>query len=223
MLAPISNNYPDKTFKSFGFKPKNDHFFSIPQYKPLNNTEKLSIGIGTLIGTAIPLMQFCKKQKLPITKLKYSEKEMILLSTGSITGGVIGGIISDRKVEPKYKIHEGIFQFFNAVVPTLLIKPILKTCESFKPLNNNKVKAGAILGGIFGGMLLGAEISNRINRTNKPNNKRKVKFTDTIANIDVLSGALIMANFPLIGKLGIEKLLPLFYMCTGYESGKIRH
>ena len=72
-------------------------------------------------------------------------------------------------------------------------------------------------------MLLGAEISNRINRTNKPNNKRKVKFTDTIANIDVLSGALIMANFPLIGKLGIEKLLPLFYMWTGYESGKIRH
>lgn len=222
MLAPILNNYPDKTFKHFGFNQRKNNFFSIPKRKPLTNAEKFSIGLGTLIGTTIPIIQFRKKQKLPITKLKYSEKEMILLSTGSITGGVLGGILSDRKVEPKYKIHEGIFQFFNAVIPTLLIKPILKICESIKPLNNNKIKVPAILGGIFGGMLLGAKISNKITGTSNNQNRRKVKFTDTIANIDVISGALIMAKFPLIGKLGIEKFLPLFYMWTGYESGKMR-
>lgn len=221
MLAPIQNNYPDKTFRYFGFKSKNDHFFSIPKRKPLTLSEHLSITAGTLVGTAIPIIQFCKKQKVSVKKLKYSEKEMILLSTGSITGGVIGGICSDRTTNPKYKIREGIFQFFNAIVPTLMIKPILKTCEKFKPLNNTKAKAIAILGGIFSGMLIGAEISNRINRTNNKN-KRKVKFIDTIANIDVISGALIMAKFPFIGKLGVEKFLPLFYMWTGYESGKMR-
>lgn len=222
MLAPIYVNYPDKTFESFGFKSDKDHFFSFPKRKPLTNMEKLSIGIGTLAGTAIPMMQFCKKQKVPIWKLKYSEKEMILLSTGSISGGVAGGLLSDRKVEAKYKIHEGVFQFFNAIIPTLLIKPILKICENIKALNNMKAKAAALLCGIFGGMFAGAKISNKINGTTSPNNRRKVKFIDTIANIDVISGALIMAKFPFVGKLGVEKFLPLFYMWTGYESGKMR-
>lgn len=222
MLTPLYTNYPDKTFSSFGFKPKQDSFFSIPKRKPLTLAEHVSIGAGTLIGTALPIIYFCKKQKVPIQKLKYAEKEMILLSTGSITGGVLGGICSDRKVEPKYKIHEGIYQFFNAVIPTLLIKPILKTCEKFKFLNNKKIKATALMGGIFGGMVVGSKISNIINGTTSPYNKRKVKFVDAIANIDVISGALIMAKFPLIGKLGVEKFLPLFYMWTGYESGKMR-
>ena len=101
MLTPISPNYADKTFSTFGFKPKQDHFFSIPKRKPLTFAEHVSIGAGTLIGTALPIIYFCKKQKAPIQKLKYAEKEMILLSTGSITGGVVGGICSDRRVEPK--------------------------------------------------------------------------------------------------------------------------
>ena len=64
MLAPIYVNYPGKTFEIFGFKSDKDHFFSFPKRKPLTNMEKLSIGIGTLAGTAIPMMQFCKKQKV---------------------------------------------------------------------------------------------------------------------------------------------------------------
>ncbi len=222
MLTAVYTNSPNKTFSSFGFKPKQDNFFSIPERKPLTISERLSIGTGTLIGTAIPIMYFCKKQKLPVQKLKYAEKEMILLSTGSITGGVLGGMYSDKKVKPEYKIHEGVFQFFNAVVPTLLIKPILKTCDKIKFLNNTKAKAATLMSGIFCGMIAGANISNKINGTTSAGSKRKVKFVDTIANIDVISGALVMAKFPLIGKLGIEKFLPLFYMWTGYESGTMR-
>ncbi len=222
MLPPVYPNSSEKAFATFGFKHQKEHFFSFPQRKPLTFSEKFAIGSGTLIGTALPIIYFLKKQKVPLNKIKYTEKEMILLSTGSITGGVIGGISSDKKVEPKYKIHEGVTQFFNAVIPTLLIKPILKTCEKFKPLNNNKIKAVTLMTGIFGGMAAGSEISNRINGTTHPDKKRKVKFIDAIANIDVISGALVMAKFPLIGKLGIEKLLPLFYMFTGYESGKMR-
>ena len=219
MLAPI-NNYPGKIFGTFGFKhSSNNNFFTIPKRKPLTTKEHIGITTGSLLGTVLPLLLFSRVQKRSILKLKYSEKEMIMLSTGSITGGVLGGILSDRDTNPKYKIREGVFQFFNAVVPTLLIKPVLKTCENIKPLNNKKIKAGMLLGGIFGGMYAGAAISNRINGTNNTNEKRKVKFIDTIANIDVISGALIMAKFPLIEKLGLAKLLPLFYMWTGYESG----
>lgn len=222
MLAPI-NNYPEKTFSTFGFKHSaNNNFFAIPKRKPLTVKEHSGITAGTLLGTALPLLLFSKMQKKSLLNLKYSEKEMIMLSTGSITGGILGGILSDKDTNPKYKIREGVFQFFNAVVPTLLIKPVLKLCENVKPLNNNKVKAGMLIGGIFGGMYAGAGISNRINGTNNTKEKRKVKFVDTIANIDVISGALVMAKFPMIEKLGIAKLLPLFYMWTGYEAGRSR-
>ena len=120
------------------------------------------------------------------------------------------------------KIHEGIFQFFNAVIPTLLIKPLLKLCALTPQTNNNKIKALTLLTGIFSGMYLASKISNKINKTTGTKNERHVKFIDSLANIDVISGALIMAEIPFIKKFGIEKLLPAIYLWTGYQSGKIR-
>ena len=80
MLTPLYTNYPDKTFSSFGFKPKQDSFFSIPKRKPLTLAEHVSIGAGTLIGTALPIIYFCKKQKVPIQKLKYASKNNSAIS-----------------------------------------------------------------------------------------------------------------------------------------------
>ncbi len=221
MLPHIYNNYSKDSFASLGFTNNTKRFFYIPKKKPLKTYEKAEIIAASTVGTAIPLILATKKQKLPIHKIKYTTKDMLLLSTGSILGGISGGIIVDKGKNTKEKIKEGVFQFFNAIVPTLLIKPILYLCEHVKALNNNKIKPTLLLGGIFGGMVLGAEISNKINHNDKEH-KRKVKFIDSIANIDVISGALIMAKMPLINKLGIEKFLPLPYIWTGYESGRTR-
>lgn len=221
MLPHIYNNYSKDSFASLGFSNNTKKFFYIPKKKPLKTYEKAEIIAASTIGTAIPLILAAKKQKLPIHKIKYTTKDMFLLSTGSIIGGISGGMIVDKWKNAKEKIKEGIFQFFNAIVPTLFIKPILYLCEHIKALNNNKIKPTLLLGGIFGGMVLGAEISNKINH-NDENHKRKVKFIDSIANIDVISGALIMAKMPLINKFGIEKFLPLPYIWTGYESGRTR-
>lgn len=221
MLPHIYNNYSKDSFASLGFTNNTKKFFYIPKKKPLKTYEKTEIIAASTIGTAIPLILAAKKQKLPIHKIQYTTKDMLLLSTGSILGGISGGILVDKGKNTKEKIKEGVFQFFNAIVPTLLIKPILYLCEHVKALNNNKIKPTLLLGGIFGGMVLGAEISNKINN-NDENHKRKVKFIDSIANIDVISGALIMAKIPLINKLGIEKFLPLPYIWTGYEAGRTR-
>lgn len=220
-MLPHVYNYSTDSFASFGFKNNSKRFFYIPKKKPLKTSEKFKIIAGSAIGTAIPLVLAAKKQKLPIHKLKYTTKDMLILSTGSIVGGITGGIIVDKGQNTKQKIKEGVFQFFNAIVPTLLIKPILYLCEHIKAFNNNKIKPALLLGGIFGGMVLGAKISNKINH-NDERHKRKVKFIDSIANIDVISGALIMAKMPLINKFGIEKFLPLPYIWTGYEAGRTR-
>lgn len=222
MLPSINNSYPKDTFSSLGFSSRQKNFFYIPKAKPLKKYEKAEIITGAAAGTLLPIVILAKKQKLPLLKLKYSEKEMFILSTGSITGGIAGGILADKGQNAKKKIKEGIFQFFNAVIPTLMIKPILKICEKIKLLNNCKTKAAMLLGGIFSGMLIGAEVSNKVNGNNTPDKKRNIKFIDSIANIDVIAGALIIAKMPLINKLGIEKLLPLPYIWTGFQSGKTR-
>ncbi len=222
MLPSINNSYPKDTFSSLGFSSRQKNFFYIPKAKPLKKYEKAEIITGAAAGTLLPIVILAKKQKLPLLKLKYSEKEMFILSTGSITGGIAGGILADKGQNAKKKIKEGIFQFFNAVIPTLMIKPILKICEKIKLLNNCKTKAAMLLGGIFSGMLIGAEVSNKVNGNYTPEKKRNVKFIDSIANIDVIAGALIIAKMPFINKLGIEKMLPLPYIWTGYQSGKTR-
>ena len=222
MIPPINNNI-SKTFSAFGFKHnRNDHFFSKPKREPLTLGGQIGIASGSLLGTILPLLIISKFQKNPINKLKYAEKEMIMLSTGSIIGGISGGIVADKNSNKKNKIHEGIFQFFNAVIPTLLIKPLLKLCALTPQTNNNKIKAFTLLAGIFSGMYLASKISNKINKTTGTENERHVKFIDSLANIDVISGALIMAEIPFIKKLGIEKFLPAIYLWTGYQSGKIR-
>lgn len=222
MLPSINNSYPKDTFSSLGFSSRQKNFFYIPKAKPLKKYEKAEIITGAAAGTLLPIVILAKKQKLPLLKLKYSEKEMFILSTGSITGWIAGGILADKGQNAKKKIKEGIFQFFNAVIPTLMIKPILKICEKIKLLNNCKTKAAMLLGGIFSGMLIGAEVSNKVNGNYTPEKKRNVKFIDSIANIDVIAGALIIAKMPFINKLGIEKMLPLPYIWTGYQSGKTR-
>lgn len=222
MLPSINHNYSKDIFSSLGFSSRKKDFFYIPKSKPLKVHEKAEIITGATVGTILPIVMLAKKQKLPLLKLKYSEKEMLILSTGSIAGGITGGIIADKGHNIKNKIHEGVFQFFNAIIPTLMIKPILKICQSIKLLNNCKTKAAMLLGGIFSGMLIGAEVSNKVNGNYTPDKKRNVKFIDSIANIDVIAGALIIAKMPLINKLGIEKLLPLPYIWTGFQSGKTR-
>ena len=222
-MLPGTYNYNSRdTFSSLGFSNVKKNFFHIPKPKPLKAYEKAEIIAGAAAGTIIPLVKFAKKQSLPIHKLQYTTKEMIYLSTGSIAGGILGGIVADKGKNIKNKIKEGVFQFFNAIVPTLMIKPILYICNHVKPLNNNKIKAGLLLGGIFSGMHIGADISNKINGNKTPESKRKVKFIDSLANIDVISGALILAKMPLIDKFGIQKFLPLPYIWTGFEAGRTR-
>ena len=76
--------------------------------------------------------------------------------------------------------------------------------------------ASTILIGMHGA----AALSNIICDPEDKYPDRKLNLLDSIANIDDLFGVLVLAKVPLVGKLHLDKLLPIIYTFCGYRAGK---
>ena len=48
---------------------------------------------------------------------------------------------------------------------------------------------------------------------------RKLTLRDSLANLDDLVGVLVLAKFPIVDKLYLDKLLPVIYGYCGYRAG----
>lgn len=186
---------------------------------------KIRSAAGAVIGTAIPLVYFAKKQNGKIKNMnkllgiKYGLKEFIAIGAGSIFGGTAAGMIGEKKEARKNKLNEGVFQFMNCSVPPVLIAGLFKLGEKVKPLNNIPCKIAATIVGVGGGMYLAAELSNRINDPKDLYPDRKLTIKDALANFDDVLGALVLAKFKFIEKLGAERLLPAVTAWCGYRAG----
>lgn len=186
---------------------------------------KVRATAGAVIGTAIPLVYFAKKQNGKIgnlnslLRLKYGLKEFITIGAGSIFGGTIAGMLGESKRVRKNKLNEGVFQFMNCSVPPVIIAGLFKLGEKVKPLNNVPCKIGATIAGVGGGMYLAAELSNKINDPKDLYPDRKLTIKDALANFDDVLGALVLAKFKFIEKLGAERLLPAVTAWCGYRAG----
>ncbi len=178
---------------------------------------KLKVLAGSVIGTAIPLAFFAKKQKTYISKINFGLKEMLLTGLGSITGGVISGISFDKKEYKRQKIHEGIFQFLNTSIPALLTGAFISAIDRTKYAKNNFAKIIMILTGLFGGMQTAVCLSNFINDPYDKVPDRKLTAKDMLANADDAFGALVLAKIPV--KIPSEKILPVIYGWCGYRAG----
>lgn len=182
---------------------------------------KLQAAGGAILGTIIPLTVMMKKQgvKNPM-KLQYGLKEMLILSATSIIGGVGLGMIGNDTKTNLNKSKEGVFQFMNAAIPTWLAASTLRWCETTKGLNNNFSKIVSTAITILIGMHGAASVSNLICDPKDKHPDRKLTLMDSIANIDDLVGVLVLAKFPIVEKLHIDKLLPAIYAFCGYRAGK---
>ena len=183
--------------------------------------DKIKSAIGALLGTAIPLFFMMKKQgvKNPF-KLNYDLKEMLILSATSIIGAVGVGIIGTDNESKKNKTKEGVFQFMNAAIPTWLSAATICWCETTKGMNNNIAKILTTAITILIGMQGAASVSNIICDPKDIRPDRKLTFLDSLANIDDVIGVLVLAKFPIVEKLYIDKLLPAIYAFCGYRAGK---
>lgn len=183
--------------------------------------DKIRAGVGAIIGTAIPMAVMMKKRKIknPI-KLNYNMSDMITLSATSIAGSVAVGMIGENKTTNQNKLKEGLFQFFNASIPTWIAGGCLKLAEGSKHFNNTCGKISAMLGGLIVGMYGAASLSNVISDPQDKQPDRKLTLLDCVANIDDAVGALVLAKFPCADKLHLESFLPLIYSYCGYRAGK---
>lgn len=189
--------------------------------REITDNDKLKSALGATIGTVIPMALMMKKRgiKNPF-KLEYNLKEMLILSTTSIFGAVATGMIEEDKKTRINRINEGVFQFSNATVPTVMVWAGLKLCDSVKSLNNIPAKVVTAIATLLAGMKLAAVTANKIcdPKDLKPDRKHNLK--DTIANADDLFGALVIAKVPFVEKLKLDKLLPIIYAYCGYRAGK---
>ncbi len=183
--------------------------------------DKLKAGVGAIIGTAIPMAVMMKKRKIknPL-KLNYNMSDMITLSATSIAGSVAVGMIGENKTTNQNKQKEGLFQFFNASIPTWIAGGCLKLAEDSKYFNNTFGKISAMLGGLIVGMYGAASLSNVISDPYDKQPDRKLTLLDCVANLDDAVGALVLAKFPCADKLHLESFLPLIYAYCGYRAGK---
>lgn len=189
--------------------------------KAEKNGDKIRAGIGAIVGTIIPMALMMKKQgvKNPL-KLKYNLREMLILSATSVMGGVGLGMLGADNQSKWNKSREGVFQFMNAAIPTWFAAAMLKWCETTKGMNNAAAKLITTAATILIGMQGAASVSNIICDPKDNHPDRNLTFLDSLANIDDLIGILVLAKFPIVEKLHIDKLLPAIYAFCGYRAGK---
>ncbi len=211
-----------KTLNSFSSNKKSKNaYVSYRYHKTKENEAKESARAlaGAVIGTAIPLFFFAKKQNKSFLKMHYGLKEIIGVSAGSIIGGVAGGMINSDKFDRKQKINEGVFQFMNAAIPPAVVIGLSKITSKIKPLNNNYGKIGSILVGLIGGMFAAARLSNFICDPKDKVPDRKLTIKDSLANIDDAIGTLAITDIPAFKNIPVGPLLPPIYILCGYRAG----
>lgn len=208
MISPIGSRieYDIKTYRNH-------------RKEPVDTSVKYKVASGALAGTLIPMLYLAKKQKTNIFKIKYNTKEMLMLSSGAIIGGLTTGILTGKKEHRKQKMNEGVFQFLNATVPTLLTASLFSLVQKSKSLNNTPMKAISAITGVVGGMLLASKLANIINDPYDKVPDRKLTIKDSVANIDDAIGVLIVTKVPMADKLQVDKALPAVYSLCGYRAG----
>lgn len=179
---------------------------------------------GATAGTALPLMIMMKQRKIknPL-KMEYGLQDMLILSGSSVAGGVAAGMIGENKKTKRSMLKEGVFQFLNASIPTWIIGGVLKLPETSHNFNNAPTKIFSVIGGLIVGMFGAAQVSNLIFDPKDKEPDRKLTFKDCIVNADDALGALVLAKFPLIEKLHLDKLLPVIYTYCGIRAGNARY
>lgn len=187
----------------------------------ITTKDKLKASFGAVLGCALPMVYMMKKQKVKNPfKLEYGLTEMVSLSATSVLGGVGAGMIGEDRETNKNKMKEGVFQFLNASVPAWVVGGALKLCESSKNYNNIPGKILAMIGGLIIGMYGAASVSNVICDPHDKVPDRKLTLLDCLVNIDDALGVFVLAKFPLVGKLHLERALPFIYAYCGYRAGK---
>ena len=225
MILPVNDSVNKKPYKSFKSANNVKKGYIARRYHTSETVEfntKIKAATGAIIGTIIQLLYFTRKNPglKNIINMKYGLKEMVVTSITGISGGAAFGMIGEPHKKRERKRKEAVFQIMNCTLPLLGVAGFLKLSEKIKGLNNKPAKVIGTLAGVTAGMFGGAKLSNLINDPKDLEPDRKIELKDTIANVDDVFSALVLAKFPFVDKLHIEKLLPVIFAWCGYRAGQ---
>lgn len=232
MISSINNKPKHNVFSAFQEVSHTKNVYSTLKYKRNHRIEEpdtkkqVVVAAGSTLATLLPMIYFAKKQTglkkiTDLIKVKYELPQILTLSTASILGGVVSGIAADKKANKKRKVQEGVFQFMNATIPTLLVGGAMKLIEdNVKYKESKPVKVASIATGLIAGMPLAAFISNIINDPKDKEPDRKLTLKDSIINMDDALGALIVAKVPIVEHLHLDKIMPAIFAWCGYRAGQ---
>lgn len=224
MKIPSNNNiiYMDSGYNP---KPQKTSSNSSPAFshlvekrkKPFNPT----VALFATLGTIIPML-LMRNKKLPVLKslwdFEYGIKSIISMGLGAVAGGVLGGVIHDKGKGTDKKLREGIHQSMaNIILPSALAHYGIETLQKHG-IKNKFAKSGVVLAAVSGGMLLGGKIAGFVNKKLFPHLQcdRKIVLRDTLVHVDDLPTVLVLAKEKFFG---IEKLVPVGALLSGYEAG----
>lgn len=231
MISPTNKQAKRNVFSSLQEMSyaSDDRVYSTLKYKRTHRVnepdlrKKIIVGGSSVCATILSILVMAKKQNglnkfSDIIDINYGLKEVLTISSASIFGGVVSGIIADKKVNKKRKINEGVFQFMNATIPTLLVGGGMKLLEDNVKYKDSKVvKAITTATALIAGMPLAAFVSNLVNDPKDKEPDRKLTLKDSLVNIDDALGALVVAKVPIFG---LDKLLPAIFAWCGYRAGQ---
>jgi len=214
---------------------------------------KIAAVLATLAGVSVALGSIFKEKKLPLDSFEnikkalyhheYHEKDIFKIAAGSVGGGLIGGVLSDKKENAKSKIREAIFQMIgNILIPIgfvslsshwieknkaameEIIPKFSKNTKTFKIVNASlkAVPAFAITAASLGtGAVFGNKVGNWIyERFFGVNENRTIKLTDLAPHVDdiCLATTLVASDDNPVKKC-VQKFVPLALMVAGFQAG----
>ena len=175
--------------------------------------------------------------------MKFGWKEIMGIGTGSVTGGLIGGAIFDKKENFREKCSEAVSQMLGDIsiplsfvaLPTMLYKKFedlakaetthLKLQKVSKFVQSNKllkVLCPTIVSGssLAVGIIAGNKVSNKLNeKVHGVKQERGIRITDFAPHLDDVCLAItLMAEKSPIGDI-VSKFVPIALTIAGIETG----
>ncbi|MBR1753863.1 hypothetical protein IJ732_03420 [bacterium] len=231
---------------------------SIREIKQPEASKKVKAGVmattvmGVTAGTALSLkrggysinpIKIAKDFKNSgLMKMEYDWKNIMRIASGSVAGGLAGGLIFDKKENMKAKIREATIQMFaNIMIPLgcvaggtklfdkTLKNPLLKLLKQVgadgKPLSNGMVakwmNVGVTTATLLGAIVGGNKATNLVNeKIYNIKDDRKVKIADMSGHIDDTCLAISTGFGPnnVVTK-AVSRVIPLALMVCGYSTG----
>ena len=238
----LANNASSKSSQQ---KPKKEpEFQSMQNLSTVSGKVKTGVFLSTLAGVSTALVLIMKKQGIAhnlskifktspknwgIMKAEYKEKEILKIAAGSIGGGLLGGILLDKKENIKAKLREGLVQSVgNILIPIGFVSGGIGLLKKFKPsvltgpntAKNGIIKVAITALSLGSGVLLGNKVANSLSeKIFGAKEERKIKKGDLAPHIDDLClAATLIAENSVVGKT-VSRIIPAALMIAGISTG----